>query len=78
MPFMENPHRPRPPTIEAEDIDPDLVRQWEEMEANRDIALDPERIAVFSFPGDREKVEQVLRAFDGQVVSYPARKKDAA
>lgn len=75
---MVTPHRPRQPTEAEEEIDPDLIRQHEEMEANRDIALDPEHGAVFLCPEGREKVEQVLRTFSGQIISYPARKKDAA
>ena len=48
------------------------------MEANRDIALDPERVVVFLCPEDRQKAKDVLRTFDGRIVSSPARKKDAA
>jgi len=62
----------------VEDIDPDLIRQWEEIDNNRAIAYDSEHRAVFLCQADRERVERVLRTFDGQIVPYPARKKDAA
>jgi len=62
----------------VEDIDPDLIRQQQEIDNNRAIAYDSEHRAVFLCRVDRERVEQVLRVFDGEVVSYPTRKKDAA
>jgi hypothetical protein len=71
-----NPHRPRQPT-EEEDIDPDLVRQQQEIDNNRAIAYDSEHRAVFLCRADRERVEEVLRVFDGELVDPPRRKSAA-